>query len=338
MTDAIITVGLSKTFGGGRALFGRHNPSVTAVSDVDFHVSKGETIALVGESGCGKSTLARMLVGLERPSHGTVRIEGQDVTQQTSRTLKALGRMIQYVFQSPSASLNPRRTVRESISAPMHRLLRLGHAEQEQQTVELMHRVGLDLALLDRYPHELSGGQAQRVAIARALAANAGIVVLDEPVSSLDVSIQAQVLKLLNQLKRDLSLTYVFISHDLAVVEAIADRVAVMYAGRIVELGTARDVFGSPRHPYTALLLASAPRPGFGLATSPKGPEDRGTESDNLDICAGCAFAPRCAWADDVCRTRQPLLAKSDGRSSACWHPLSHGSEPASTNLKPLQN
>lgn len=234
---------------------------IVAVRDATFTVARGETLAIVGESGSGKSTIARMLVGLDRPTRGVIRLEGEDLSTLTGQDRRMLGRRIQYVFQDPVASLNPRHRIGEILAGTLMRLAGMANAAGRRARMEeLLHHVGLEAEALQRYPHEFSGGQAQRIAIARALAAQARIIVLDEPVSALDVSVQAQVLLLLDRLKAEFDLTYVFISHDLAVVEAISDRVMVMQAGEIVETGSAERLFAAPRAAYTRSLLASAPR------------------------------------------------------------------------------
>ena len=317
-TSPLMTVqSVSRRFGGGRNWLGRRRAQVHALSAIDLEVMRGETLGVVGESGCGKSTLARIMVGLDQPSDGTINFDGQ--------ALGALGRersrRIQYVFQDPVASLNPRNTIRETLAAPLTHLLGLSGPAREARLAELLESVRLAPRFMDRYPHEFSGGQAQRIAIARALAARPELLVLDEPVSALDVSVQAQVLQLLGQLRTELALTYVFISHDLAVVESLCDRVAVLYFGRVAEIGSARDVFTRPRHPYTHLLLRSAPAPGRSLAV------DEDTESelpDPLAPPAGCAFAARCPRATERCRTERPELSSPDNPAhrSACHHPF----------------
>ena len=261
-SPAVAIQGLVKTYRPGFALFGRGRPPVDALKGVSLEVASGETLGIVGESGCGKTTLARCLVGLLRPSGGRVLVGGQPIEALVAKGPRALGRAVQYVFQDPISSLNPRRTIRQTLGVPLRFLAGLPPADQPRRLGELMEAVGLDPAFLDRYPHEFSGGQAQRIAIARALAAGARVVVLDEPVSALDVSVQAQVLRLLVDLKARHGLTYVFVSHDLAVVEAVADRVVVMAAGEVVEEGRPDTLFRQPSHPYTRRLVASVPRLG----------------------------------------------------------------------------
>ena len=319
MTAALVARGLGKTFGGGRTLLGRPKPAVHAVRDATFSVAKGETLGIVGESGCGKSTLARMLVGLLAPTTGTIEIEGRDLSDRTGAPA-VFGRRIQYVFQDPVSSLNPRKTIRQILEAPLVHLLGMDGAGRRARIAELLDAVHLHAEFLDRYPHEFSGGQAQRIGIARALAAAPRILVLDEPVSALDVSVQAQVLNLLAELRRAFDLTYLFISHDLAVVEAVSDRIAVLYFGRIVETGRTRDVFRAPRHPYTALLERSAPVVGRRLARG----EAVATElPDPFHPPPGCAFAGRCPRAGDDCRAASPPVTPfPSGHEVACHHPL----------------
>lgn len=261
---AISTSGLAKTFGGGRSLFGKPRHRVEAVKGVSLDLARGETLAVVGESGSGKSTLARMLAGLTEPTGGTMRIAGRDAAELRRSGARAFGKVIQYVFQDPVASLNPRKTVGQILDTPLKLLGGLDRPARAQRARHLMDAVNMPKDSLLRYPHEFSGGQAQRIAIARALAADAEILVLDEPVSALDVSVQAQVLLLLDRLKKEFGLSYLFISHDLAVVEAISDRVAVMYYGEIVEEAAASDLFARPAHAYTRQLVESAPRIGKG--------------------------------------------------------------------------
>ena len=311
--------GLGKTFGGGRTLFGRPRPSVSAVHDATFSVAKGETLGIVGESGCGKSTLARMLVGLLAPTSGTIEIEGRDLSDRIGDPA-AFGRLIQYVFQDPISSLNPRKTIRRILEAPLIHLLGMDPAGRKARVAELLEAVHMRAECLDRYPHEFSGGQAQRIGIARALAASPRILVLDEPVSALDVSVQAQVLNLLAELRRAFDLTYLFISHDLAVVEAVSDRVAVLYFGRIVEMGCTKDVFGAPRHPYTHLLGWSAPALRRPL---PRAGTLAGELPDPFRPPPGCAFTARCPRAGGDCRATSPPVTRiSPDHEVACHHPL----------------
>ena len=260
MNDAVQIRDLVKTFGGGRSLFGRKASEVHAVRGISLDLRRGETLGIVGESGSGKSTLARMLVGLEAPTAGTMLIDGKPWAELAASGTRAFGRTIQYVFQDPVASLNPRKTIGDILDVPLRLLCGYDASRRASRKRALIDAVQMPMDTLERYPHEFSGGQAQRIAIARALAAEASILVLDEPVSALDVSVQAQVLLLLQQLRDDLGLSYLFISHDLAVVEAISDRVAVMYLGEVVETGPAARLFAAPQHDYTRSLIASAPR------------------------------------------------------------------------------
>jgi len=318
MTPALRLEALSKTFPRGRTLFGPEKPGVRAVQPVTLDVAPGETLGIVGESGCGKSTLARMLVGLLEPTTGTIQIEGAALDKADPAEF---GKRIQYVFQDPISSLNPRKTIRQIMEAPLKLLHGMDKGQRAARIAEIFDTVSLREEFLDRYPHEFSGGQAQRIGIARALAAEARILILDEPVSALDVSVQAQVLNLLSDLKARLGLTYLFISHDLAVVEAVSDRIAVLYFGSLVELGKAEDVFRVPRHPYTRLLAESAPVVGRALAA----PEGSETElPDPLNPPVGCAFAARCPRATDRCRAEVPVLDSGSGHCVACFHPFTY--------------
>lgn len=317
MTAALKLTGLSKVFPVGKRMFGPPRALVRAVQPLSLSVEEGETLGIVGESGCGKSTLARMLVGLLPPSSGTIEINGEPLDNANPALF---GRKIQYVFQDPISSLNPRKTIRQIMDAPLKHLHDMPAAARADRIREIFAAVNLREEFLDRYPHEFSGGQAQRIGIARALAADARILILDEPVSALDVSVQAQVLNLLAYLKEQFGLTYLFISHDLAVVEAVSDRVAVLYFGSVVELGPADKVFAHPKHPYTKLLADSAPVVGRPLTA----PEGRETElPDPLNPPEGCAFRARCAFASDKCEREAPRLEKQcDGVWTACYHPL----------------
>ncbi|MBF9030281.1 ATP-binding cassette domain-containing protein [Rhodobacterales bacterium HKCCE3408] len=321
MTAALRVTDLSKTFEMKGGLFGKDKPGVRAVHPLTLEIQEGETLGIVGESGCGKSTLARMLVGLLPPSTGTIEIDGAALDNADPAVF---GKRIQYVFQDPISSLNPRKTIRQIMEAPLKLLHGMDQKQRAERIAEIFATVSLREEFLERYPHEFSGGQAQRIGIARALAAEARILILDEPVSALDVSVQAQVLNLLADLKARLGLTYLFISHDLAVVEAVSDRIAVLYFGAVVELGRAEDVFRAPRHPYTKLLADSAPVVGRDLTA----PEGRETElPDPLNPPPGCAFAARCPRAQARCREEVPGLGEfaDGGHMAACFFPLEEG-------------
>ncbi|MHB2263695.1 ABC transporter ATP-binding protein [Aliihoeflea sp. PC F10.4] len=326
MTDAAPLIQLDavkRVFGGGRSLIGRVKPANHAVQEVSLDIRQGETLGVVGESGCGKSTLARMLVGLDTPTTGQIRFKGEDIAAIARSDFNRIAQRIQYVFQDPVSSLNPRKTIRAILETPLKRLRGLGRQQRGERLNALLDAVNLRPEFLDRYPHEFSGGQAQRIAIARALAAEPELIVLDEPVSALDVSVQAQVLNLLDDLKARFGLTYVFISHDLSVVESVSDRVAVMYFGRIAEIGPARSIFANPRHHYTRLLLDSVPVPGRAVRAT------EGTDGelpDPYDPPIGCAFAARCPAADDLCRSKRPGLnegAIDREHLAACYYPPS---------------
>ncbi|WP_068109239.1 ABC transporter ATP-binding protein [Tropicimonas marinistellae] len=319
MTSTLRIRDLDKRFGGGRTLFGfgAEKPSVHAVQSANLDVASGETLGIVGESGCGKSTLARMIVGLLPPTEGRIEIEGQDYAERAGKDPAAFGKLIQYVFQDPISSLNPRKTIRQILEAPLKLLHAMPAAERGARIDDLLDAVNLRREFLDRYPHEFSGGQAQRIGIARALAAAPRILVLDEPVSALDVSVQAQVLNLLAELKREFELTYLFISHDLAVVEAVADRVAVMYFGAIVEMAPAEKIFAKPLHHYTVLLARSAPTVGRPLGA----PEAEDAElPDPLNPPPGCAFARRCPAATEICRRERPPLEENGTQHLVACH------------------
>ena len=308
---------LSKNFPARKGALSLSKFEVTAVNTVSLKIKPGETFGLVGESGCGKSTLAKMLVGLLKPTSGRIIIDGEIFDKSDP---KIFGKKIQYVFQDPISSLNPRKTIRQIIEAPLKNLHGMKRPNRDTRIKELFDAVNLRLDFLDRYPHEFSGGQAQRIGIARALAAEPKILVLDEPVSALDVSIQAQVLNLLEELKKKFGLTYFFISHDLSVVEAVSDRVAVMYFGSIVEVGTAKEIFSKPKHPYTKLLADSAPVIGKPLTLN----EKSGYElPDILNPPIGCAFSERCVFAKGLCSKKTPIFHESkNGSAVSCHYPI----------------
>jgi peptide/nickel transport system ATP-binding protein len=276
--------------------FVRGRRSLRAVDGVDITLKRGECLGLVGESGCGKSTLALAILGLQPPTRGRVLLEGQEVGAGMDRMARA--RIAQMVFQDPYSSLNPRQTVRTTLAAPLRLHGITGQGEIDGRIEDILRRVGLRPEHAERYPHEFSGGQRQRIGIARALILRPTIVVLDEPVSALDVSIRAQIINLLLELKETLGLSYVMISHDLGVVEHMSDRVAVMYFGRIVETGPWETIFTRPRHPYTRALMAAIPDP-FGRT---RGTKITGEIPNPLDPPTGCSFHPRCPEARDVCR------------------------------------
>ncbi len=292
-----------------------------AVNGVSFTVNKGETLALVGESGCGKSTVARLLVGLYTPTSGQIEFDGQPVSLLHTRDGQQLRQRLQMIFQDPYASLNPRWRVARIIAEPLKVHGQLSRAEREKRVDELLLQVGLSPTDRDRYPHQFSGGQRQRISIARALAARPEFLVCDEPTSALDVSVQAQVLNLMKKLQRDLGLTYLFISHNLAVVHHVADRVAVMYLGRIVELAPREALFSQPRHPYTRMLLSAIPdTAGTGKRRIPVA----GEVPNPLNPPSGCPFHPRCPYVRDICKQTMPETVK-DGPAEVACHGVQEG-------------
>jgi oligopeptide/dipeptide ABC transporter ATP-binding protein len=310
---------IRKDFLLGGGLIGRmlgFTPRVVALDDVSLTLHEGEVLGLVGESGSGKSTLAHVLVRLTDSTGGIIRYRGKDITSATPRALRPLRRCMQLVFQDSQSSFNPRKTVGRALLDAL-RLSGLESARRRGRAVEVLSRVGLDAACFNRYPHELSGGQRQRVGIARALAMQPEVLVADEPVSSLDVSLQAQILNLLMDLRRELGLTMMFISHDLAVVNAISSRVGVMYAGRLVEIGRPGEVLRAPAHPYTQALLASIPA---GIAGRRKKTLVTGEPPNLVQRQSGCRFATRCPRAMAVCRDVYPPTVRLSGNHEVECH------------------
>ncbi|WP_326537611.1 ABC transporter ATP-binding protein [Pseudorhodoferax sp.] len=299
-----------------RVLEGRPKAIVHAVDGVSFGIEKGRTLALVGESGCGKSTVARLLVGLYRPSEGRVRFDGRDTGEWfAAKDAPQLRRRLQMIFQDPYASLNPRWLVRDIVAEPLHeQRLVADPAAAEQRVAELLQKVGLAAADGTKYPHQFSGGQRQRISIARALATQPEFLVCDEPTSALDVSVQAQVLNIMKDLQREQGLTYLFISHNLAVVRHMADQVGVMYLGRIVELADKTPLFAAPRHPYTRMLLDAIPDIH---QTGKQRTAVQGEVPNPLNPPSGCSFHPRCPHANARCQVERPALREIQGKLAA---------------------
>ena len=322
--DTLVEVdGLTTHFPIRQGLLGRQIGAVHAVDGVSFSVRQGETLGLVGESGCGKSTLGRTIVRLLEPTSGDVRFEGRSIARLSSRELRPLRREMQMVFQDPYASLNPRKRVGSIIAAPM-RIHGAGDSGERRRRVrELLDVVGLSPEHVNRYPHEFSGGQRQRIGVARALALRPKLIVADEPVSALDVSIQSQMLNLLEDLQEEFGLTYIFIAHDLGVVRHVSDRIAVIYLGKLVELSPAAELYERPIMPYTEALLSAVPIPDPDLSERRERIVLRGDVPSPNDPPTGCRFHPRCRYATDVCSAEEPpLVDYGGGHLAACHHPL----------------
>lgn len=315
--DVLVVDSVSKRFGHG---VGRE---LIAVANASFRIAAGESYGLVGESGSGKSTLARLVVRLLEPDSGRILVNSTDISHVSRRELRSIRRTVQIVVQDPYSSLNPRMTIGSSIAEPLRSHGLFARADAEKRVAELLELVGLPQSAMRRYPHEFSGGQRQRIGIARALAVDPTLLVLDEPVSALDVSIQAQILNLLKRLQRELNLSYLFITHDLSVVRHVATHLGVMYMGRIVESGTTESVFANPAHPYTRSLLSAVPVP------QPEGRSERrrivleGDLPSPYDPPSGCHFRTRCWKADDVCAIEAPALIDrvGHGHDAACHFP-----------------
>jgi oligopeptide/dipeptide ABC transporter ATP-binding protein len=311
-------VDLVKHFPLGGGILSKPRGWVKAVDGVSFAVSRGESFGLVGESGCGKTTVGRLILRLIEPTNGAIAFDGQDITSLTGAELMPLRRRMQIIFQDPYSSLDPRMKVDAIVTEPLRAIQPLTTNDRRDAAAALLEKVGLRKEDLHKYPHEFSGGQRQRIGIARSLCVRPELIVADEPVSALDVSIQAQVINLLDDLKEEFNLSYVFISHDLSVVEHICDRIAVMYLGTIVELASTEDFSKYSRHPYTRALLMAVPLPDPHRKTKPFGIE--GDVPSPIDPPAGCAFHPRCPHRFEQCtQQKPPLIEVSDGHFVACW-------------------
>ena len=318
MSQPIVeTKGVEVRFAPPTHFLSREKPVLHALNTVDIAIQPGESFCVVGESGCGKTTLGRAIIGLQPPSAGEIFFQGQRIDNMDEATRKPVRRDMQMVFQNPYASLNPRRNVFDTLAEPVQHLMPEMNTQQVRQRVEeVLDATGCDQSWQRRLPHEFSGGQRQRIAIARALVTNPAFIVADEPISALDVSIQAQILNLLTDLQAERGLTYLFITHDLSVVEHFGTRVAVMYLGRVMELATAEELFKAPKHPYTRLLLDAIPKLEGGSFDNPRKP---GELPDPVNPPPGCPFAPRCPMAEAVCRQDRPELRKlSNGTEAAC--------------------
>ena len=317
MSDILIEArGLTKEFPAGRG------KKVHAVANVSLQLYEGETLGIVGESGCGKSTLGNMIVHLMQPTSGELYLRGENVTALSDRDFAGYRRQLQMIFQDTSASLDPRMTVRDIIAEPLetYKVCRTKE-ETTQKVLELLDAVGVPGEFLYRYPHQFSGGQRQRIGIARALAADPALIVCDEPVSALDVSVQNQILNLLKDMQKKRGLTYLFISHDLSVIRYISDRVGVLFLGKLCELGDTTEIFRSPMHPYTKFLLDAIPNP------DPRRRNDAamlisGEIPSPVDLPSGCCFHTLCPYATDECRTKEPALTETNGRMVACHYPI----------------
>lgn len=310
---------VSKFFPIKKGLFLKHVGDVRAVDSVDLEVRKGETLGLVGESGCGKSTLGRTLIRLYDPTSGQIEFKGQDFLKVKGEKLRRMRKDMQMIFQDPYASLDPRMTVGQILEQPFSIHNILTPKERLERVQQLLETVGLKAAHVNRYPHEFSGGQRQRISIARSIALNPSLIIADEPVSALDVSIQAQILNLMKDLQEQLKLTYIFISHDLSVIEHLCDRIAVMYLGKIVEFAPREELFSNPKHPYTQALISAIPRVGEGKKQMKKSLS--GEVPSPINPPSGCHFHPRCQFKMERCSAEAPTLKNvaSNQHEASCW-------------------
>lgn len=335
MADNLLVVRGLKQYYPVKGGLGKEPSYVKAVDNVDFEVRRGEVFGIVGESGCGKSTLGKSICKLIEPTDGSIVLDGEEIAKYTQKQMRPIRKKVQMVFQDPYASLNPRMSVRDIVAEPLiiHGLTKT-REETDKKVVELLRRVGLDDYHANRYPHEFSGGQRQRVGIARALAVQPQLIIADEPVSALDVSIQSQVLNLMNQLKRDMNLTYIFVAHDLSVVEHISDRVGVMYLGNFVEEGDKYSLYQNPLHPYTQALLSAVPIP------DPKAKKDRiileGNIPSALNPPSGCKFHTRCPKCMERCKTEAPQKYQVGDDHFVYCH--LYDTEEAKKNAKAAEN
>ncbi len=309
------------SFKGGK--FQLEKTTVKAVNDVSLFINRGETLSVVGESGCGKSTLARVIMGLYPPNSGEVRFDGDRIDNLNHEQWMPYRKKMQMIFQDPYASLNPRKTVRQTLEEPLrYHNPKMSGAEVGDKVADVMQKVGVDPAWITRYPHEFSGGQRQRISIARGLILDPEFIVADEPVSALDVSIQAQILNLMMELREEMNLTYLFITHDLSVVHHISNRVAVLYLGTLCELATAHDLFYEPRHPYTRALLSAIPKVGEKKAKHLK---LKGEVPTPVNLPTGCVFHGRCIYANDRCTQEVPLLLELPSGGFVACHGVEEG-------------
>jgi len=301
-------------------IFSRKKDYVYAVDDVSFEIRRGETLGLVGESGCGKSTTGRSILQLYRPSGGKILFEGQDLASLSAEEMRHMRKKIQVVFQDPYASLNPRMTVQEIVGEPLEIFGMLPRKDMHDRVAEILDMVGLDRSFANRYPHEFSGGQRQRIGIARALSVDPTFIVCDEPISALDVSVQAQVLNLMVELKHKLNLTYLFIAHDLDMVRHVSDRIAVMYLGTIVEIGASDELYTNPKHPYTRALLSAVPKPDPKSERKRKRVILEGDVPSSINPPSGCRFRTRCAYVMECCAQAKPdLFETGKNHQTACY-------------------